>query len=180
MFGRFIGRASASSSDNVRSITSAAGRLLLVVDLGGIDEPSREDPCTGVLKVYPERLGVAVLLCKLLTWAMTRSSSSTKLVSGCGRVFSSLCGAGRTHCPSGSIVTCSTDWGVFVRMSLTYLRLVSMLWFVSQRGRVQNTLVYREMLKRSWIIAYGADPLWSLFLELQVGCRVKALDMTAL
>lgn len=65
-------------------------------------------------------------------------------------------------------------------MSSTYLRLVSMIWFVSQRGRVQNTLVYREMLKRSWIIAYGAYPLWSLFLELQVGCRVKALDMTAL
>src|SRR3569833_3188657 len=116
--GRLAGRGGSSSSESVRSMTSALGRLLLDEALG-IDEPSRETPVLGVPIVWADLVGVARRLTppsRKLTSDMysPSSSSSMYLASGCTSLLTTrstspwpLC-----HLPSGAIVTVSRDLGV--------------------------------------------------------------------
>ncbi len=111
---------SSSSSDSVRSITSGAGRLF--DDLGAADV-SREAALVGVARCDVDAeamLAAAVLLTGIVVTCETiMSSSSTKLALWLELVC--FFAPGTAHSPFGSMVTCSTESEVWVRICRAYL-----------------------------------------------------------
>jgi hypothetical protein len=163
----------------VRSITSAAGRLLLVPDLGGIAELSRENAVKGVPMLFVDRFGVTVPHAPTILTSVdagTPSSSCRKLSSesSVGVPFFAplMC-----HLPSGSMVTCSVDVDVCCKISRTYLEIVRHALNVEKGEKL--SLINCQLRERSMSVAYRTEPLRALFLELQVGGGVKALNVTA-
>lgn len=123
LFGAGGLTSSSSSDDSVRSITGAAGLLVL------IPPPGREDtvglPRASLIEGVSmlgaiDRFGVAEDLMGVADDISSSSSSSKLSVFG----FGAARGDSATfHSPFvGSIVTCSRSLGVFDNMSKTYLR----------------------------------------------------------
>jgi hypothetical protein len=153
-------------------MTALAGRLLL----DGLEEAvdcSREDAggvrCSGELRSGALSCFKALTL---MSWISTRSSSSPGLNAPVPFDVRDVSAATFSdHVPSGSIVTCSTEGLVFLRISSTYLLLVR---------RAQNvagdSLVDLQPIEGSRaLVANWAGPSRGLFLQLQKRGGVKAL-----
>jgi hypothetical protein len=150
-------------------MTALEGRLLL----DGLEEAvdcSRDDAggvrCRGELR-DPASCFRALTL---MSWISTRSSSSSSSSPSPGLNAVAPLGGNEVsaatfsdHVPSGSIVTCSTESLVLLRMPSTYLPAVSMN---IESGRdslvdLQSAEGYRPL------IADRAGPSWCLLLQLQ-------------
>ena len=173
-----LGGSSSSSLLKVRSTTWPVDRLLLGGGSGTAEIDCSLDEIGGV-RISPGSRDTSDLTeaSRGRSRISTRSSSPSLLVRSLLVLGDGAPPAVLDHTPFGSIVICSTDFGVDCNIFATYL------WAHLSYSPLTDTkgciLVNLEMLISSGLVTYGAGPRRGLFLELKERRGVETLIVTA-